>query len=409
MFHYASIAKMQTDLLNKRIALFSIGMAFLAWMAVKLPMPALPALAVVFHTSDQVFQLSVRLNLIGFTISQIFWGPLSDRFGRRSILMIAFVFAIVGTVLAMLALNIYMYIGGRILEGFAVGSAAPIGRAIMADKLDKLTMVRVYAWYAIAALLPPAVGPIIGGYILVFMGWRYIFAFFLILALAYLIACYFWLPETLEKKTEKICIKTIFNSIKTIARTRYFWAYAITYALINGYMIAYYAAMPFWYVVHFHLGEDSYAWLAFLPIAGYIIGSTITSRLLHRFEMSSLLLAGIIVAIAVGVGTFFLTFISTPSIIILNVLMTLFSVASGIVTPMTNVSLMHQFRDKVTILSAMMSGLRVGGAGLLVLISTNINLNSYMPLAIYTLLVSFLGLGCYLALGRATLMDNSTL
>ena len=69
-----------------------------------------------------------------------------------------------------------------------------------------------------------------------------------------------------------------------------------------------------------------------------------------------------------------------------------FSSASGVVIPMANSSLMALFRDKVTILSALLSGMRVGGAGLLVLISTNINVSTYWPLGIYTTLVACSGL-----------------
>ena len=76
--------------------------------------------------------------------------------------------------------------------------------------------------------------------------------------------------------------------------------------------------------------------------------------------------------------------------------MTLFSIASGIITPMTNASLMHLFRDRITTLSMLLSGLRVSGSGPLVLIAANISLASYFPLGIYTLAISVTALLCYL-------------
>ena len=380
---------------EKRIPPFAIAMAFLAWMAVKLPMPALPHLAQVFQTSNQLLQFSITLNLIGFSISQIIWGPLSDRFGRKPALLWAFGVAIVGTILAMLAVNTTMYIAGRLVEGLAVGAAAPVGRAIMADKLEKIKMAKVYAWYAIAALLPPAVGPVIGGYLLVYLGWRTIFAFFLLLALVYMIAVWRWMPETHEQKFTKLKMSEIWQKIVHIAQSKTFWMFAITYALINGFMIAYYGAMPYWYVVHFHLSEDTYAYLAFLPIASYILGSMLTNRLLKKYSLHNLLLVGVFAAILVGVLTLLLAIWFKPSLVNLNIIMILFSVASGIVTPMANASLMSAFREKVTILSAMMSGLRVAGAGVLVLISANIPLKSLFPLGIYITLVALLALGFY--------------
>ena len=90
---------------GRRIAFFTIDMAFLAWIAVKLPMPALPMLGSVFHVSKQVFKISVTLNLLGFALSQIFWGSLSARYGRRISMICAFSVMIVGTLVAMLALT----------------------------------------------------------------------------------------------------------------------------------------------------------------------------------------------------------------------------------------------------------------------------------------------------------------
>lgn len=375
--------------LENRIAFFAISMAFLAWMAVKLPMPALPFLTTYFDAGNQTLKISVTCNLLAFAVSQIFWGPLSDRYGRRVILIIAFTLALFGTVVTMLSNTVSIYIVGRIIEGFAVGSAAPIGRAIMTDKLEKVTMARIYSWYAIAALLPPAIGPVIGGYLLVYIGWRSIFAFFFILALLFVIACIKYMPETNDHPIAKLEVSKIFEKIKTIASTNHFWAHVLCYGFINGYMIAYYAAMPYWYVVQFHLGESVYAWQAFLPIGTYILGSLLTNKLLAFYSLDRMLLIGLSLTIIDGLVMLLIAPFQAPSLISLNAFICVFSFASGIVTPMTNASLMHAFRDKVSELSAMMSGLRVGGAALIVLISTNLPVHySFFPLAIYTLVIS---------------------
>jgi len=171
--------------------------------------------------------------------------------------------------------------------------------------------------------------------------------------------------------------------------------YIAVYALINGYMIAFYAAMPFWYIVHFHMREDRYAWLAFIPITTYIIGSSIANFLLSRISMERVLLLGILLALLVGPAAFLIAPFASPSIISITALVSLFSIASGIVTPMSNASVMHRFRDKVTTVSALISGTRVGGAGLLVLISANIHLDNYLEFASYTTGVALVALTLY--------------
>ena len=377
---------------DRKIAYFAIAMAFLSWMAVKLPMPALPTLAHYFHTGGQVFKVSVTLNLLSFSVSPIIWGPLSNRYGRKAMLCYAYILAIIGTLFAMLAVNIEMYLLGRVLEGFAVGSIAPLGRAILADKLDKITMARAYAKVAVAALLPPAVGPVIGGYILVYLGWRYIFMFFLLLAIAYLFMVIKYFDNTNVPDSSQKILSQVKSNIAFISSSDSFWRYVLTYALINGFMISYYAAMPYWFVVHFKMAEQVYAWLAFLPIITYIVGSMITSRLLNYFSMDDLLLFGMIFAVIIAVSILCISYWVSPSILLINIFMCCFSVASGIVTPMTNASLLHAFRDKATELSVLVSGIRVGGAGLLVLITSNISLDTFWELGWYSFVLSSLGL-----------------
>ncbi len=382
------------------IALFAIAMAFLAWMAVKLPMPALPQLAHYFHTSNEVFKVSVTLNLITFSVSQIFWGPLSERYGRKNISIIAYCLTIIGTLLAMLSVNIIMYISGRMIEGFAVGSAAPIGRAVMADSMEKIQMAKTYAWFALAALLPPAVGSVIGGYLLYFFGWRTIFAFFLILATGYLAAIYFYFINTNTPDPQYRTVTETMKSIRYISKQIHFWQYVLCYAMINGFMITYYAAMPYWYVLHFHLAENVYAWLAFLPIGSYLIGTIVTRKLIKRHEMSSILQATLYASILTASILFILAFFITPSIINLNIVIIIMSILSGIITPIVNATLMHDFREHVTVLSAMMSGLRVCGAGFLVLITANIHLQTYWPLSIYLIVLTYLSTIIYTVLKR---------
>jgi len=365
-------------------------MALYAWLAVKLPMPALPYLPRIFHTTAGALKISITLNLVAFSISQILWGPLSDRYGRRHIVLISLIMAAIGAAIAMIATNIYMYIIGRFIEGFAVGSAAPIGRALMADTLEKIKMAKVYAWFAIMAILPPAIGPIIGGYILVWLGWRYIFAFLILVTIIYFLFCLKWLPETNKNRLTVLRFSYVMEAIYELARSSVFWRYILIYALINGYMIAYYAAMPFWYVVQFHVGDQHYGWLALLPIASYVLGSQLTNYLLKYWTLDKLLLSGIWIIVLVSILLVLLTIFNHPSLIMLNSLMTVFSFASGIVTPMTNASVMDAFRDKVTILSAVMSGIRVLAAAILTLFSTNILFHTYGPLALYTSIIAVL-------------------
>lgn len=377
------------------IVSLSVIMVFIIWMAIKLPMPALPSLSTVFHASHQVFKLSVSLTLIAFAASFIFWGTLSDRYGRKPIILSAFVLAMLGTLIIIFANTFYLYILGRIIEGFAIGMSAPLIRLVLTDCLNKVEVAKAYALCAIAAILPPAVGPIIGGYLLTWFGWRSIFIFFLMLGLSYLIICYLFFPETIQQKKQKISIKEIVLEITSIAKSASFWRYVIPYSLISGFMIAYYAAMPFWFIVHFHMHESTYAWQAFLPISAYIAGSSLSTQLLNVFNMERIFVMGIYCVLIVAFGVALLALFYLPNKISMNVIIMLFSVASGIIVPITNANLLSLFKDKVSSLTLLLSGSRITTAGLLVMISANISLNTFWPLASYMLCISVISYICY--------------
>ncbi|MEM9243958.1 MAG: MFS transporter [Pseudomonadota bacterium] len=380
--------KVHSSAPNSMFIVLLIAMAFTSWMSIKLPVPALPLLGKVFGVNDQALKVSITLNLLGFSFSQIIWGPLSDRFGRRATTLAALIMTILGAGVAMLANNVLVYIFGRILEGFAVGYSAPIGRAIMADSLHKKTLSRVYAWYAIAALIAPAIGPLCGSYIIYFANWRYIFAFTILLFISLFIGCYFFLPETKENLLKRIHVSLIAKQIKSISTTANFWRYVLIYALINGYMIAFYTATPFWYVLQLHVPDQVFPWLIFAPIASYIISSKLTNHLIDKFTMDTLLLFGIIIGLLTVFLILLLALIGVkPDVTLLTTLISLLSFSSGMVTPLTNSSLMHIFRQEIAIASAKISGIRVTSAALLALISTNIRLGTYYPLFIYTAII----------------------
>ncbi|HEY7268588.1 MAG TPA: MFS transporter, partial [Dehalococcoidia bacterium] len=108
-----------------------IALSAMAPLSVDMSLPSLPAISEHFHSSDATVQLAVTLFLVAFASSQLFYGPTSDRYGRRPLLSIGLVVFILGSLLAFSATSIYMLLGGRVLQGLGGGAGPALSQAIV--------------------------------------------------------------------------------------------------------------------------------------------------------------------------------------------------------------------------------------------------------------------------------------
>jgi len=153
--------------------------------------PSLPHLPAYFGTDAERVQLTMALNMASFAIAQLFWGPLSDRFGRRAVFitgMASFALTVLG---AALAQSIDQLLAGRILMGAAASVEAVVVLAVIGNLYRSEESAKVFALYGMTIALVPAIGPVIGGYIFEWFGWRakfYLLTGVVLLVLAFCVA-----------------------------------------------------------------------------------------------------------------------------------------------------------------------------------------------------------------------------
>ena len=148
----------------------AIGFASLHMMA-----PALPLLATVFDRGLAEVQLVLTLYFLGIAAGQLFYGPVSDRFGRRPVLLGGLLLFLAGTVLCGLAPSLSLLIAGRVAQALGACAGLVLGRAIIRDVYDREGSARGIALVMMAMSLAPAVSPAIGAYITEWFGWRAMF------------------------------------------------------------------------------------------------------------------------------------------------------------------------------------------------------------------------------------------
>jgi DHA1 family bicyclomycin/chloramphenicol resistance-like MFS transporter len=204
-------------------------------LATDLYTPSMPHLQDVFDTDAGWVQLTITLNLAAYALAQLIYGPLSDRIGRRPVLlggMVGFAAASIGCALAG---SIETFILARVLQGLTACAEAVVAYAVIRELYDQAGAVRVYAAYGMAVALAPAVGPVIGGYMHVWLGWRS--NFILLTGLIILVTLLIWryLPETLQKPDRGALLpRRLLRGYATLLGDSPFMTYTLIMALVLG-------------------------------------------------------------------------------------------------------------------------------------------------------------------------------
>ena len=162
--------------------------------------PSLAHIADYFNVYYGEVQLTMSSYLLGFGLGQLFYGPLSDRIGRRpSIIIAAFVF-LIGSIICALSFNLYFLIFGRFVQSLGACAGSIISTAAVRDVFDEKVRNRIYIIINGSFAIAPALGPIAGAFIENYLSWRYNFYLLIILGLILLISVLFFFPETCSEE-----------------------------------------------------------------------------------------------------------------------------------------------------------------------------------------------------------------
>ena len=148
-------------------------------LSIDMALPSLPATAEAFGVSAATVQLTVTLFLAGFAVAQLLHGPLSDRIGRRRVLLGGLVVYVIGGLACWAAASAPLLVVGRLLQALGAGSGPVVGRAVVRDLYGRARAARVLGYMGTAMALTPILAPIVGGFVHVAFGWR---AVYLVLA-----------------------------------------------------------------------------------------------------------------------------------------------------------------------------------------------------------------------------------
>lgn len=233
-------------------------------------LPSLPSMGEYFSTSSSMVQLGLTTSMIGLAVGQIFFGPLSDRYGRRIPLQVAMWLFIVSTMFCLFAQNIQQFVAFRLIQGIAGAGGIVIARSIATDKFSGKDLAKMLAIIGAINGIAPVVAPIIGGVFTEAIGWQGIFLILLVLGVLLLIGCMrFRESLPVENRLATKWVDT-FNSFKVVIRNKQYVCYVLQLAFAQGVLFAYIASSPF--IIQQHYGHSPFAFSICFSINAIAIG-----------------------------------------------------------------------------------------------------------------------------------------
>ena len=317
-------------------------------------LPSLPAIGEALHSDAAAVQLTLSMFLLGFAVGQVFYGPFSDRFGRKPLLLAGLGLFVVASLLCAAAPTIGMLHVARFLQ--ALGASGPIvlARAVVRDLYEGPAAARELSRMGTIMGLVPAAAPIAGGFLQRLFGWQANFAVAAAIGVLGAIVVARKLPETLRSRSpQSLSFAGIIGGYATLARHRGFLAWLGLMSLTYGGLFAYISGSSFVLQGVYHLSELAFGVAFAIGVAGYIAGTLLAQNLVPRIGMERTIAAGV-VALAVG-GLAMLALVLTgpghPAEIVAP--MTLYLAGVGLVMPQAMAGALAPFAGRAGAASSM--------------------------------------------------------
>ena len=286
----------------------SAMIAFITFMGIFPPvstdlyLPALPEIGEYFSAGEFLVGLTLTIFFLMFAVSMIIFGPLSDKYGRKPILILGTLIYTIASITCVLSPNIYVLIIGRFFQGFGAGAVITISTALIKDCFQGKLMTRILVITQALGVIGPMAAPLIGGFLLRFTDWHG--AFYLLTAVGIInLSLALLLTETLpEENRYEGKVFDSFKLITNLAKQKIFMLTLIMFAILSTPFMAYLSASSFIYMGIFSLTAQEYSYFFAANASTSIVGPMIYMRLKKHFTNNRLMQICFVVSLISGIA-----------------------------------------------------------------------------------------------------------
>ena len=384
------------------IALIALLSAFVP-LSTDLYLPALPGMGDYFGVSASLTNLTLILFFLFFSLGLLFWGSLSDKYGRRPVLLVGLALYIAASAGCAASLAIWHLIAFRILQAVGGSAAAAVATAMVKDVYDGRKRESVLALVQSMVVISPAVAPILGAFMLPYTSWRGLFA---VLALIGVVSMTggLLLQETIPSRYTGTVAQSI-RRLGTVLKNPNFTSLLIVFSLVSAASLAFVSASSYIYQEEFGLSEQSYSFYFALNAVGLIAGPLLYLWLSRHISRRTIVTSGFTAVIG---GGLLVCFFGNMGPLIFALALFPASLMGSSVRPLGAFLMLDQQKEDTGSASALIncSGLVFGSAGMVLVFLNGGNL--VFSLGAINVAVGVVCLLGWTAIGRRGLVTLST-
>jgi MFS transporter, DHA1 family, multidrug resistance protein len=286
-----------------RLVLLLGSLIALGPLTIDMYLPALPTITDELATTSPIVQLTLTGTLLGLALGQLIVGPFSDALGRRLPLLVGTGVHVVASLLSVVAPNIAVLGGLRVLQGLGAAAGAVVAMAIVRDLYTGRAAATLLSRLILVMGAAPVIAPTLGGWLLAFTSWRGVFAALALYGLVLIPLAARWLPETLPPHRRQTSgVRGTLRNYRTLLHDGTFVGLILVAGLSMSALLAYVAGSSFVFQEQFGLSQQQFGLVFGSGAIWLILATQLNPVLLRRYEPRQILLAGVTAAMLFGLS-----------------------------------------------------------------------------------------------------------
>ncbi len=305
---------------------------FSGTLAMHMFVPALTVASASLHVDAATIRMTISVYIFGLAVGQLVYGPLSDVFGRRPTLLVGLALYTLGGLACALAPNVGVLIAARLVQAAGGCAGLLLGRAIVRDTAEANDAVRRLALMSLMTMVGPGLAPLAGGLLAGAFGWRSIFVVLTALGVLNFGVSWRLLPET-GTPSGRISAGGVARDYRALLGSPRFLGFAVGGGCATTAFYGFIAAAPFIFINQLHRPIHEVGLYLGLLIVGVSIGNILASRLIGRFTIQRMLLAGNLASIVAAIAMLAALLALRPGVASIEGLMIVYCIGAGVCSP----------------------------------------------------------------------------